>query len=93
MGQKNFLVDTNVIIDYLVNRLHPKVLESLYKDQAVTCYTSIICKIEILGHDSAYENKTVNEFIDKASIIDLDNLIIDKTIEVRRKNKGCKKNE
>ncbi len=87
MGQKNYLLDTNVIIDYLTNELSSNILDSLYGTKGFTCYTSIICKIEILGHNSAYKNRVVNEFMDKASIIGLDNLIVDKTIEVRRKNK------
>ncbi len=87
MGQKNYLLDSNVIIDYLLNRLSPKILENLYKHRNVTCFTSIICKIEILGHESAYNNQVVNEFINDASIIDLDSLIVDKTIEIRRKYK------
>ena len=58
-----------------------------YKDESFTfhkdfiCNTSVICKIEILGYEPIYNFKPVINFLKEAFIIELDDLIVDKTIE------------
>ncbi len=60
MGLKKYLLDSNVIIDYLRNKLPVENLKSLYEPKEFLYYTSVICKIEIMGYQSiliTFENE------------------------------------
>ncbi len=87
MGQR-FLIDTNVIIDYTSNRLDPKTSASLEDIFNSDFNTSIIVKIELLGYnDSPGKMQLLEEFLNTAIILSLDNAVAQKTIELRKVKK------
>jgi len=84
MGSKKYLLDSNVVIDHLGNKLPENSLETLYNSRNFNFTISVISKIEILGHPSVYKIKSVHQFIEEqAFIIQLNEDIISKTIEIR----------
>ncbi len=85
MGLKEYLLDSNVIIDHFGNRLPKNFFKSISNQNIFNCNISVITKIEILGYK--LENKSINKFIEDSKIIDLHDQIVDKTIEIRKNHK------
>ncbi|MCA6495896.1 MAG: type II toxin-antitoxin system VapC family toxin [Chitinophagaceae bacterium] len=83
--EMNMLVDSNVIIDYVSNRIPEKSANQLdiYFN---SCFSvSIITKIEVLGFNTQeYELEQLESFIQLSSIVYIDEVVTDKTIEIRR---------
>ena len=64
MEQQQYLIDTNVVIDYLGNKLPAPGMNFLNGVIDSVPYVSIICKIELLGFNTSVEHyKTLYEFI------------------------------
>ncbi len=83
--EQRYLADSNIIIDYVGNRMPDKALHILdvYFNDNLTI--SIISKIEVLGFNgNDNELKRVAEFIALANIVFVDDAIADKTIELRK---------
>ena len=83
--EQQYLVDSNTIIDYVGNKMPDKSLLILdgYFDNNFSL--SIISKIEVLGfNDSSDELKQLVDLIDLANIIYVDDVIANKTIELRK---------
>ena len=81
----NMLVDSNVIIDYLSNRIPEKSAKQLDIYFNNNFSVSIISKIEVLGFKTQeYELKQLESFIQLSSIVYIDEAVADKTIEIRR---------
>jgi len=81
----NMLVDSNVIIDYLSNRIAEKSANQLDIYFNSNFSVSIISKIEVLGFKTQeYELKQLESFIQLSSIVYIDEAVADKTIEIRR---------
>ena len=79
---KRYLIDTNVVIDFLVNRLSPTgrklVVQCIDNDPCI----SIISKIELLGfHLVAAE---IKDFVKSSLVIGLTDEIVDQTISLRK---------
>ncbi|MFN5361630.1 MAG: type II toxin-antitoxin system VapC family toxin [Bacteroidota bacterium] len=83
--EMNMLVDSNVIIDYVSNRIPEKSAKELdiYFN---SCFSvSIISKIEVSGFNTQeYELEQLESFIQLSSIVYIDEAVADKTIEIRR---------
>ena len=83
-----YLVDSNVLIDYVAERFENnqlKALDIMFDD---SLKISVITKIEILGYNGrSDENVKMTAFISYASIIDLNELVVNRTIELRRSMK------
>lgn len=80
-----YLVDSNVLIDYIAERFTKNQLRTLdiIFDEALLI--SIITKIEILGYKGIIEEeKRMIDFINYADIINLDEAIVDKTIQLKK---------
>ena len=80
MGQK-FIIDSNVIIDYTASRL-PKqgsdFVEQIFNSDFII---SVVVKIEVLGFDDLSKKMlTLEEFINTATILSLDDAITKQTI-------------
>jgi hypothetical protein len=86
MERKRFLIDTNVAIEYIGEVLKEDVLSGLDHIINSGYFISVINKIELLGfHNlSELEDEKFYEFVKNAQIFDLDEMIVDKTIEIRR---------
>ena len=90
MGQ-GYIIDSNVIIDYTGCQLPQKgsdFVEHLFNTDFLI---SVVVKIEVLGFDDVPDKLlAVEEFINSATIIALDDLITEQTILLRRKYKKIK---
>jgi predicted nucleic acid-binding protein len=84
MGQK-YLIDTNVLIDAQMNRLPQKGLDFLAKVINEDFIISFITQIEYLGYKDI--SKSLEEFISLAEVVEIDKLIIQNCIDLRR---NCK---
>ncbi len=82
---KNYLLDTNAILDFMGNKLPAKacaIFSQIIDDQI---NISIINKIELLGF-SAVEPELI-DFVSYSNVFPLDDSIVEKTIEIRRQYK------
>jgi predicted nucleic acid-binding protein len=79
---KRYLIDTNVIIEYLGGLLPKTAFLLISKIIDEEFNISVVNKIEVLGHVSAGE-KIVN-FIDLANIYYLSEDVVDQTIKLRK---------
>jgi predicted nucleic acid-binding protein len=81
----NMLVDSNVIIDYVSNRIPEKSAKQLDIYFNSNFSVSIVSKIEVLGFKTQeYELEQLESFIQLSSIVYIDEAVADKTIEIRR---------
>ncbi len=80
-----YLLDTNVIIDFSALKLPEKAYNQLSAIIDSFPQISIINKIELLSISEVPEQ--ILAFVDEAIVIKLDDDIVSKTIEVRRKYK------
>lgn len=90
MGER-YLIDSNVIIDYAANRLPLKgsdFAENIFNSEFLI---SVVVKIEVLGFmDLPDKTKGLEDFLDTATILPLDDALALKTIALRRLNKKLK---
>ena len=84
--EQRYLMDTNVIIDNLGNKLPENAKEFLY---ALDFIVSAITKIEVLGWRNATVEQLVplNDLLNAATIIPISESVIDRTIKIRQTNK------
>ncbi|MBW6536837.1 MAG: type II toxin-antitoxin system VapC family toxin [Mariniphaga sp.] len=85
MGGK-ILIDTNIAIGYVGNRLDIQLMNKLDTIFDGTYHLSVINKIEILGYPNlnVEEEKVFNLLINNAILHPIDNAIIKKTIEIKK---------
>jgi len=83
MGER-YLIDTNVVIDYLENKLPLKSSTILDKTDI---QISVISRMEILAWPKATENQieTLTGFIDASLVLGLSEPVIIKAIDIRKK--------
>ena len=88
---KRYLIDSNVIIDYTALRLPEKgsdFVENLFDNDFLI---SVATKIEVLGfNDVAEKLLALEEFVNSATTLSLDELVTNKTIVLRREYKKLK---
>lgn len=86
MGER-VLIDTNAIIDYLEGHLPRLGVEQMdeWLDQRKG-FISVIVKIELLSFDALTPEMlgTLNLFIGRCTVLPLSDLVVDKTIELRK---------
>ena len=85
MGQR-ILLDTNCVIYYLNGVLPQSAKDALNVRLTIEANISVISKIELLGY-SPLRNASmqpVQNFVDNATVFPLDEIIVQKTIEIRR---------
>ncbi|MDP2113958.1 MAG: type II toxin-antitoxin system VapC family toxin [Bacteroidota bacterium] len=82
---KRYLIDTNVVLDFMGNKLPNDARIAIAQIIANEINLSVINKIELLGF-SKIEQDLV-DFVKYSNIIPMSDDIIEKTIEVRRKYK------
>ena len=76
------MIDTNVVLDFMGNKLAPKARIALSKIIDDEINLSVINKIELLGF-SIVEQDLI-EFVGCSNICTMDDDIVEKTIDVRR---------
>jgi len=80
-----YLVDSNVLIDYVAERFKNNQLKALdlIFDEALRI--SIITKIEILGYDGVEEEEAkMIQFLSSADVVALDEEIVERTILLKK---------
>ncbi len=79
---KRYLIDTNIVLDYMGNKLsgNAKNLISKIIDKEINL--SVINKIELLGFVRVEQDLV--DFVECSNIHTIDETIVDKTIEIRR---------
>ena len=88
---KRYLIDSNTIIDYTASLLPNKgsdFVEELFNSVFII---SIVVKIELLGFADVPEKmQTMEEFVNSANVLPLDDLVTQQTILLRRKHRKLK---
>jgi predicted nucleic acid-binding protein len=85
---KQYLIDSNTLIDYLSGKLHVAGMAFMDKIINEVPAISVITKIEVLGYNTTSEaSQLLNSFVGDSLVIGLSDEIIDITIEVRKKHK------
>ena len=95
MGQKigyliflnMYLLDTNAVIYYFKGMQKAVAVFKLLEDANEDINLSVITKIELLSFDNEDELKNIDRLLANSRIFSLDDEIVDKTIEVRKKYK------
>lgn len=84
--EQGFLIDTNIIGRFLNNRLDD---DLAYYIENHNFQTSIISKIELLSWDGFSEKqlKVINQFLNQTTIVYLEETVVIKAIEIRKKYK------
>ena len=82
---KRYLIDTNVIIDYTSNLLSNEAYDFVENIFNADFNISVVVKIEALGYkEESTKMKLLEDFISTSTIITLDDIITQKTIELRK---------
>jgi predicted nucleic acid-binding protein len=87
--EPKILIDTNIAIAYLGNRLSARSMNRIDKILDGTYHISVINKIELLGYPDLEKNEeeTFKLFINHSILYPIDDKIVDKTIEMRKQYK------
>ncbi len=83
---KEYLIDTNSVIDYLDNKLPDNANELI---DSIDSKISVITRVELLAWPGADEQQTLilDEFIKASEVFSLEEPIILKAIEIRKTHK------
>ena len=83
---KEYLIDTNAVIDYLDNKLPDTAAELI---DSIEAKIAVITRMELLAWPGASKNQTLilNKFVDAAAVFNLEEPVILKAIEIRRATK------
>jgi len=82
-----YLLDTNAVIYYFKGMQKAVAVFKLIEDANEEVNLSVITKIELLSFDNEDELKNIDRLLVNSRIFSLDDEIVDKTIEVRKKYK------
>jgi predicted nucleic acid-binding protein len=84
--EQGYLIDTNVIIDNFGSKLQKNAVNFISK---IEISISVVTKIEVLGWKNATENqlKPLYNFMETIRILQINEAVIDKTIEIRQSKK------
>jgi predicted nucleic acid-binding protein len=88
MEQPQYLIDTNAVIDYLGNKLSASGMDFMNTVIDAVPNVSVVTKIEVLGFNAPEQHyKTLSDFIDDATVLDLTNNVVEASIDIRKKHK------
>jgi predicted nucleic acid-binding protein len=89
--EQRYLIDSNVLIDYMADRLPQKGSNFVERILVKQFLISVIVKIEVLGYnDIPHKIEAMEDFVAMSRIIPLDDEITLRTIALRRKHKALK---
>lgn len=87
MGTR-YLIDSNVIIDFTEGRFSDALTDKISALVDDGACVSVITKIEVLGFSTALDGmEIVESYLNRFVILDLDEAVVMKTIELRRSKK------
>jgi predicted nucleic acid-binding protein len=82
---KRYLIDSNVVIGYLDNKIPEKGMAFLHTLVDEVPNISVITKIEVLRFNTPEKiHKILSDFIDSTLTYGLDNAIVDRTIQLAK---------
>nr|MBK9652961.1 type II toxin-antitoxin system VapC family toxin [Bacteroidota bacterium] len=88
MEQTQYLIDTNIVIDYLGKKLPPTGMNFMNAIIDAVPNVSVVTKIELLGFNAPDEHyQLLVNFMNDATVLDLTDNIVDQSIDVRKKHK------
>jgi predicted nucleic acid-binding protein len=88
MEQSQYLIDTNIVIDYLGKNLSKKGMKFMNIVIDAIPNVSVVTKIEVLGFNAPDEHyQMLTNFMNDATIFDLTDKIVDESILIRKKYK------
>jgi predicted nucleic acid-binding protein len=88
MEQSQYLIDTNAVIDYLGNKLTASGMDFMNTVVDAVPNVSVVTKIEVLGFNTSQQHyTTLCDFIDDATVWDLNDNVVEASIEIRKKHK------
>lgn len=88
MGQPQYLMDTNAVIDYLGNKLPASSMDFMNTVIDAIPNVSVVTKIEVLGFNASDEHyQLLTHFINDANVLELSNNVVEASIEIRKKHK------
>lgn len=88
MEQPQYLIDTNVVIDYLGQKLPVSGMNFMNTIIDNIPNVSVVTKIEVLGFNAPAEHyQLLTQFMEDATVLDLSSNVVDASIEVRRNHK------
>jgi predicted nucleic acid-binding protein len=88
MEQQQYLIDSNAVIDYLGKILPATGMDFMNGVIDNVPSVSVITKIEVLGFNAPLEHsQLLSNFINDSSIVNLTDIIVDLTIDIRKKHK------
>jgi predicted nucleic acid-binding protein len=88
MEQPQYLIDTNVVIDYLGNKLPASGMDFMNTVIDAVPNISVVTKIEVLGFNAPEQHyQLLTNFIHDATVLDLSNNVVEASIDIRKKHK------
>ena len=84
MGTR-YILDTNVILDFMGKNFSENIQNTIAEIIDEEINISLITKIELLGFSSVEQN--LEDFVSCANVLALNDEVVNKTIELRRKHK------
>jgi predicted nucleic acid-binding protein len=88
MEQPQYLIDTNVVIDYLGKKFPVTGMDFMDRVINAVPNVSVVTKIEVLGFNTLDEHyQLLIDFMDDATVLDLTDNIVDQSIDIRKKHK------
>jgi predicted nucleic acid-binding protein len=86
--ERQYLIDTNAVIDYLGEKLPASGMEFMNGVIDAVPMVSVVTKIEVLGFNAPAEHyQLLKDFMDDATLFALNDEVIDASIEVRKNHK------
>ncbi|MFN5417182.1 MAG: type II toxin-antitoxin system VapC family toxin [Flavobacteriia bacterium] len=87
MGTEKFLIDTNVIIDFLAGKFSKNDSKFINSIIVKTPIISVITKIEVLGFKTNQKDyQILSKFISECIVLNLNEEVTKTTIELRKQN-------
>lgn len=88
MEQPQYLIDTNAVIDYLGSKIPASGIDFMNTVIDAVPNVSVVTKIEVLGFNAPEQHyKTLSDFINDATVLDLTNNVVEASIAIRKKHK------
>jgi predicted nucleic acid-binding protein len=88
MELNRYLIDPNAIINYLGGKLPDSSLVFMNEVVDSVPIVSVISKIEVLGFQASEDHsKILTNFMADALVLELSELVVDQTIDIRKKYK------
>ena len=88
MEQPQYLIDTNVVIDYLGQKMPLLGMNFMNTIIDAIPNVSVVTKIEVLGFNTPDQHyQLLTQFMEDGTVLDLSNNVVESCIEIRKNHK------